>query len=158
MLYNSFCSLYSKLLHSDVLLIILYTFFAHNINNDTITECLYLLIPGRVEFKCWSVLRLKKEPDNSHDRHAVAVVKSGDTVVGHVPYNLAPLFSHFLAREFNKGSVYITGERTNQGAGYGLEVHACIYSLYGPKAFVDRFKQKVENLRGRGLLPRSIDH
>ena len=91
------------------------------------------------------VLRLKKEPDNSHDRHAVAVVKSGDTVVGHVPYNLAPLFSHFLVREFNKGSVYITGERTNRGAGYGLEV-PCIYRLYSPKAFVDHLKQKVENL------------
>ena len=59
------------------------------------------------------VLRLRKEPDNSHDRHAVAVVKSGNTVLGHIPYNLAPLFSHFLARKFNKGSVYITGERTN---------------------------------------------
>ena len=33
MLYNNFCSLYSKLLHSDVLSMILYTFFAHNINN-----------------------------------------------------------------------------------------------------------------------------
>ena len=103
------------------------------------------------------VLRLRKESDNSHDRHAVAIVKSGDTVVGHIPYNLAPLFSHFLAREFNKGSVYITGERTNRGAGYGLEV-PCIYRLYGPKAFVDRLKQKVENLRDRDLLPRSIDH
>ena len=103
------------------------------------------------------VLRLRKEPDNSHDCHAVAVVKSGDTVVGHIPYNLAPLFFHFLAREFNKGSVYITGERTNPGAGYRLKV-PCIYRLYGPKAFVDRLKQKVESLRDRGLLPRSIDH
>ena len=101
------------------------------------------------------VLRLRKEPDNSHDCHAVAVVKSGDTT--YVPYNLAPLFSHFLAREINKGSIYITGERTNLGTGYGLEV-PCIYRLYGPKAFVDRLKQKVENLRDRGLLPTSIDH
>ena len=99
------------------------------------------------------VLRLRKEPDNSHNRHAFAVMKSGDTVVGHVPYNLARLFSHFLAREFNKGSVYITGERTNRGAGYGLEVPC----LYGPKAFVDHLKQKVENLRDRGLLPRSSE-
>ena len=103
------------------------------------------------------VLRLRKEPDNSHDRPAVAVMKSGDTVVGHIPYNLAPLFSNFLAREFNKETVYITGERTNRGAGYGLEV-PCVYRLYGPKAFVDHLKQKVENLRDRGLLPRSIDH
>ena len=104
---------------------------------------------------CGQVLRLRKEPDNSHDRHAVAVVKSGDTVVGHVPYNLAPLFSHFLAREFNKGSVYITGERTNRGAGYGLEVPS-IYRLYGPKAFVDRLEQKVENLRSLAKIYRSL--
>ena len=102
------------------------------------------------------VLRLRKEPDNSHDSQAVDVVKSCNTVVGHVPYNLAPLFSHFLAREFNKGSVYVTGEKTNRGAGYGLEV-PCIYRLYGPKAFVDRLKQKVESLQDRGLLPSSID-
>ena len=57
-----------------------------------------------------------------------------------------PLFSHFLAREFNKGSVYVTEEKTNQGAGYGLEVPR-IYRSYGPKAFVDRLKQKVESLR-----------
>ena len=62
-----------------------------------------------------------------------------------------------MAREFNKGSVYITGERTNRGAGYGLKV-PCIYRLYDLKAFVNRLKQKVENLRDRGLLPRSIDH
>ena len=65
------------------------------------------------------VLMLKRKPDNPHDRHAVAVVKSDSTVEGHVPYNLAPLFFYFLAREFNKGSVCITGERMNRGAGYG---------------------------------------
>ena len=64
---------------------------------------------------------------------------------------------HFLARKFNKGSIYITRERTNRGTGYGLEL-SCIYRLYSPKGFVDRLKQKVENLWDRGLLPRSIDH
>jgi len=87
------------------------------------------------------------------------VVKSGNTVVGHVPYNLVPLFSHFLAREFNKGSVYVklTGEKTNRGTGYGLEV-PYIYHFCGPKAFVEHLKQKVASLRDRGLLPSSIDH
>ena len=53
-----------------------------------------------------------------------------------------------MAREFNKGSVYVTEEKTNQGAGYGLEVPR-VHRLYGPKAFVDqyRLKQKVESLR-----------
>ena len=102
------------------------------------------------------VLMLRRQPDNLHDRHAVAVVTSDSTVVGHVPYNPAPIFSHFLAREFNKGTVCITGERTNRGAGYGLEV-PCIYRLYGPKGFVDRLSQKVGSLRDTGLLPRSTD-
>ena len=74
------------------------------------------------------------------------MVKLGNTVVGHVPYNLVLLFSHFLAIEFNKGGVYVTGEKTNRGAGYGLEV-PWIYRLYGLKAFVDRLKQKVESSR-----------
>ena len=36
------------------------------------------------------VLKLRKEPDNSHDRRAVAVVNAADTVMGHVPYSLSP--------------------------------------------------------------------
>lgn len=101
----------------------------------------YLLNPS-----VGQVLRLRREPHNSHDRHAVAVVKSGksgDTAVGHVPYNLEPIFSHFLATEFNKGTVYITRERTDWGAGHV----PCTYHLYGPKAFVDCLKQKVESSR-----------
>ena len=37
-----------------------------------------------------------REPHNAVDQLAVSVVKSG-LVVGHVPFNLAPVFSHFLA-------------------------------------------------------------
>ena len=51
--------------------------------------------------------------------------------------------------------VYVTGEKTNRGAGYGLEV-PCIYHLYGLKAFVNRLKQNVESFRDRGLLPSSL--
>ena len=80
------------------------------------------------------VLKLRREPDNYHDRHAVAVVNSTDTVMGHVPYNLAPILSHFLAREFNKGMVHVTGVKVNRGAGYRLEVPG-IYRLYGSKAY-----------------------
>ena len=37
-------------------------------------------------------------------------------LVGHVPYNLAPIISLFLKRDVNKALV---GEK---GAGYGLEI------------------------------------
>ena len=72
------------------------------------------------------VLRLRKEPDNSHDRHAVAVVKSGDTVVGHVPYNLAPLFSHFLAREFNDEGSTLLGKGLIEALDTDSKSHAFI--------------------------------
>ena len=78
------------------------------------------------------MLQLKREPDNSVDQNAVAVVKIDGSVVGHVPYNLAPTFSRFLKRDFNKAMVEITGDKVNCGAGYGLEL-PCKYRLYGPK-------------------------
>ena len=84
------------------------------------------------------VLALEREPHNAVDQLAVSVVKSG-FVVGHVPFNLAPVFSHFLKRSFNKGTAEITGEKVNRGGGYGLEV-PCIYRLYGPKAYMERAK------------------
>ena len=67
------------------------------------------------------VLQLRREPDNCANESAVAVMRM-DTVVGHVPYNLATMFSQFLKWNFNKATVEVTGERVNHGAGYGLEV------------------------------------
>ena len=67
------------------------------------------------------ILPLKREKDIN----AVAVVKDGRTV-GHVPKNLAPHFSFFLVRDFNKGLCEIAGERVNRGGRYGLEI-PCIY-------------------------------
>ena len=46
------------------------------------------------------------------DPLVVAVMKS-DTVVGHVPYNLASTFSQFLKQDFGKTTVEIFGERVN---------------------------------------------
>ena len=56
---------------------------------------------------------------NPEDQCAVAIKKSGATV-RHVPFNLAPVISAFLKRSCNKGLVEVTGNRVNQGAGYGL--------------------------------------
>jgi hypothetical protein len=55
----------------------------------------------------WDLLR--REPDN----HAAAVLEE-DVIVGHVPYNLAPIIEKFLRQEANTGS--------------GLEI-PCIYIL-----------------------------
>ena len=70
------------------------------------------------------VLSLKREPTNDKDRLAVLIIQN-DTVVGHMPYNLAPLvryMSYFLMRAVNKGVVAITRERINHGAGMGLVI------------------------------------
>ena len=48
-----------------------------------------------------AVEEIKRVPANTKDRHAVAVCKEA-TVVGHVPYNLAPRISQFLLRDVLK--------------------------------------------------------
>ena len=95
-------------------------------------------------------MQLKREPDNCTDKCAVAIIKD-DTVVGHVPYNLALIFSHFLKREFNKVTVEVTGNQVNRGTGYGLEM-PCKYRLYGPKPYTDKIDEMAGSLRAKGLL------
>ena len=96
------------------------------------------------------VLRLQREPHNGHDRPAVGVVTADGTVVGHVSFNLYPVMSSFLTREFNKGHAEIIGRPVNRGAGYGLEV-PCVYRLYGPKKYI-QVLQTIAKLRGRSLV------
>ena len=96
------------------------------------------------------MLILKREPMNVTDRNAVAVFKE-EQVVGHVPFNLAPSISQFLRREINKAFAEVIGGKVNRGAGYGLEI-PCIYHLYGPKAYIDKFKELVDSLKASGLL------
>ena len=43
-------------------------------------------------------------------------------LVGHVPYNLAPIISLFLKRDVNKALVGEKVNIVNRGAGYGLEI------------------------------------
>ncbi len=69
---------------------------------------------------------LRREPNNE-DRSAMAVMKETD-IVGHVPYNISSILSHFLRRECNEGFVQVTGNCINRGAGYGMEV-PCTYRL-----------------------------
>ena len=58
----------------------------------------------------------------------MVIFKDG-AVVGHVPYNIAPLLSQFLRRDTNKAVAEVRGQMVNRGAGYGLEV-PCVYRLY----------------------------
>ena len=96
------------------------------------------------------MLILKREPTNVADRNAVAVYKD-DQVVGHVPFNLAPSFSHFLKRDVNKAFAKVIGEKINRGAGYRLEI-PCVYHLYGPKPYIDKMTELVDSLTTSGLV------
>ena len=59
------------------------------------------------------ILRLIPEPANSVDRNAVVVMNEG-RVVGHIPFNLAPIISLFLRRDVNKAFARVTGGKVNQ--------------------------------------------
>ena len=96
------------------------------------------------------ILRLIPKPANSVDRNAVAVMKEG-RVVGHVPFNLAPIISLFLRRDVNKAFVRVTGGKVNRGAGYGLEMQ-CVYQFYGPKPYVDKIREVFHSLKTSGLV------
>ena len=85
--------------------------------------------------------------DNSEDKLAVAVLNSG-SVAGHIPKNLAPIFSLFLHRSCNKVVVKITGKRVNHRASYGLEAPA-VHCLFGSDAFL--WLNSVRPRRATGL-------
>ena len=85
-------------------------------------------------------LLLKRE-HNCRDANAVAVFK--EDVVGHVPVRFAPVFSAFLAREFNKGFCEIVGGPVNRGGGYGMEI-PCVYKLYGAKKYIERLEALLD--------------
>ena len=72
-------------------------------------------------------------------------------IVGHIPYNLAPIVETFLRREVNKGFAEVTSSKVNRGACYGLEI-PCVYRLYGPKVYCDKLKELVEGLSANGLI------
>ena len=95
-------------------------------------------------------LLLKWEPTNVKDCSAVAVMKE-TKIVGHVPYNISSGLSMFLRWDCNKGFAEVIGNCVNQGAGYGMEV-PCIYRLYGPTIYIQRFQQIIQSLQERELL------
>ena len=97
------------------------------------------------------VLLLKREPEIVRDMYAVAVIWQSDrATVGHILFNLAPIVSPFLARDY-KAVAEITGPRVNRGAGYGMEV-PCIYRLYSRQRYIDHAKEAILKLLNDCLL------
>ena len=77
-------------------------------------------------------LEREREPDNSEDRFAVTIKKTGN-VVNHVPFNLALLVSAFLRKDISKGLAGVTDPKIYRGAGYRLET-PYTYHFYGAKS------------------------
>ena len=103
----------------------------------------------KVESSYWRESASEKRARNTVDKFAVAVVLEQKEIVGHLPFNLAPVVSQFLKRDCNKGFAIVTGSKVNRGAGYGLEV-SCTYKLYGPRLYVAQFKQIVKTIQSQG--------
>ncbi len=56
---------------------------------------------------------------------------------------LSVMFSQFLSKTCNKGTVEVTAAKVNRGAGYGLEI-PCKYRLYSPTAYLKRLEKIIE--------------
>ena len=89
-------------------------------------------------------LQLQREPENTRDGCAVAIVKDS-RIVGHVPRLLSPIIFHFLARSCNKGIAEIIGNKVNCGAGYGLEI-PCVFCFYGASKYLERLQKLLNKI------------
>ena len=72
---------------------------------------------------------MQREPHNPRDKLDVSVMKS-ETIIGPVPYDLAPVISNMLKRSFNKGTPEIIGDEVNRGGGHGLKVLCIEAEMY----------------------------
>ena len=88
------------------------------------------------------VLALKRQPDNSHDKFAVAVIKNG-RIVGHIPKSMSRAVSFFLNRDGHSGFCEVTARPTNRGVDLGVEV-PCTYRFYGRQSYIDRLNQLLQ--------------
>ncbi len=61
------------------------------------------------------------EPENDHDRYAVAIKNEDEKIVGHVPIELARICHKFLS-EYGQIEAECIGSRFNAGRGKGLEI------------------------------------
>ena len=75
-----------------------------------------------------------REPENPHDRHAVAL-KKAEEVVGHVPRELSRIMFKFMACGGHI-TCRVTGRRK---LGNGLEI-PCVYILCGTKTLLAKAK------------------
>ena len=86
----------------------------------------------------------EQEHGNPEDQFAVAIVKSGTGVVGHIPREISKTCWMFLARDGTEIKCTVTGmkQRSVLLEG-GLEI-PCIYTFKGKKKLIDKLKRIME--------------
>ena len=85
------------------------------------------------------MLPVKKEENNSFDKHAVAVLKDDSVIVGHVPKEYSRIVSYFL-HQGSQLKAEVIGKRK---LGKRLEV-PCTYTFTGKKKLIDRLEQLLK--------------
>lgn len=86
---------------------------------------MFIKILGRLKFG--EVLDLMHEPNNEHDKNAIAMIKDNH-VAGHVQRALTStkqgtgIIRHFFTKKGSKGQVQVVGKAVNRGGGYGMEI------------------------------------
>ena len=93
-------------------------------------------------------LLVLRETTNPKDENAVGVLIE-ETIVRHVPYDIAPSMSRFLKRDVNMAIAKVTGGKINRGAGYGLEIPVYI-RLMDPE-YINRIKEIIDSLKTNEL-------
>lgn len=100
------------------------------------------------EIEIGEVLDLKHEPNNQHEKKAIAMIKD-EEVVGPIPWALAStkqgtrIICHFLTKKGSKAQVKVVGKAVNRGRGYRMEI-PCIYKLTGQPKNVDLLNKLLD--------------
>ena len=82
------------------------------------------------------------EPENDHDRYAVAIRNKGEKIVGHVQVELSKIFHKFLSHHGQIEGECI-GSRFNAGQGNGLELPDD-YRLVGNARYLRKLITKLQ--------------
>ena len=84
-----------------------------------------------------------REPENTHDKNAVAVKKVRRNYSWTYPKKIyvQPYIS-FLTNDVNKAVCKVTGKHLNRGAGMGLEV-PCMYKFAGQESSIESLRTAI---------------
>ena len=82
------------------------------------------------------------EPENDHDKYAVAVKNIDRLLVGHIPIELSKIFNKFLS-QYGQIEAKCIGSRFNTGQGKGLEF-PIDYRLVGSVRYLRKMITKLQ--------------